>query len=105
MAQIFGIIGFMLALLALFFASEIMRRSSHRQTELETALFKATLRIQQIESRMSQVDRLATEIRHEKKRQAETLTALAGKGTLGPAADPGVSDRFTPSSQKQKQAG
>lgn len=105
MAQVFGIIGFMLALLALFFASEIMRRSSHRLTELETALFKATLRIQQMESRMTQVDRLATEIRHEKKRQAETLTALAGKGALSPTAAPVASDRFTPSSQRQKQTG
>lgn len=103
MAQIFGIIGFLLALLALFFASEIMRRASHRQTELEAALFKATMRIQQIENKMSQVDRLATEIRHEKKRQAETLTALAGKGALAPSST--TPDRFTPSSQRQKQAG
>jgi len=105
MAQIFGILGFLLALLALFFASEVMRRANHRQVQLEAALFKATTRISQIENKMAQVDRLATEIRYEKKRQAQTLTALANKGEVtSTASEMATEHRFTPSSHKQKRA-
>lgn len=113
MAQAFGILGFLFALLALFFASEVMRRANHKQAELEQALFRASTRIQQIESKMAQVDRLATEIRYERKRQAETLNALAQKGDLKTAKDAEkqateasamreAAGRFTPSSEKRR---
>ncbi len=103
MAQSIGIMGFLLALLALFFASEVMRRASHRQVELEAALFKAMARIQQIEAKMTQVDRLAAEVLYEKKRQAETIRAMANKGELKTAAhDKATTERFTPSEYKEK---
>ncbi|MCR4377274.1 MAG: hypothetical protein NUV50_04165 [Rhodospirillales bacterium] len=113
MAQTFGILGFLLALLSLFLASELMRRASHNQIKLELALFKAITRIQQIESSMAQVDRLAAEVRYEKKRQAETINALAQKGEIktasaaasSPAQNHADSDRFTPSAYKSKSAG
>lgn len=113
MAQTFGILGFLLALLSLFLASELMRRASHNQAKLELALFKAVARIQQIESSMAQVDRLAAEVRYEKKRQAETINALVQKGEIKtasaaappPAQNHADSDRFTPSAYKTKQAG
>lgn len=114
MAQTFGILGFLLALLALFFASEVMRRATHRQAALEAALFKATTRIQKIESKMVHVDRLAAEVRYEKKRQAETISALAKKGGIktDSSSTPGRelktrrersdSERFTPSTHKTR---
>lgn len=113
MVQMIAILGFLLALLALFFASEVMRRAHHRQGELELALAKANARIQKIEARMAQVDRLATEIRHEKKRQAETMTALANKTGGKPSqhahpddrADHTARERFTPSAYKTEKAG
>lgn len=109
MAQTFGILGFLLALLAMFFASEVMRRASHHHTKIEMELFKAITRIQQIEGKIAQVDRLAAEVRHEKKRQAETINALAQKGEIktgsAPAKAPAESDRFTPSEYKQKNTG
>lgn len=113
MAQTFGILGFLFALLALFFASEVMRRASHKQAALEQALFKATTRITQIEAKMSQVDRLATEIRHERKRQADTISALAKKGEIKTAQamtepmtprERADTERFTPSSHKKHSA-
>lgn len=122
MAQTFGILGFLFSLLALFFASEVLRRSNHRLNELEMALFKATTRIQKIEAKMHHVDRLAAEVRFEKKRQAETIAAMASKGeiktSLPPAPEQPVStrakgtaqeraavDRFTPAEFKQKKSG
>ena len=119
MAQTFGILGFLFSLLALFFASEVLRRSNHRQTDLELALFKATTRIQKVENKMAHVDRLATEVRYEKKRQAETINALAQKGGIktSPSAAPGAThgaspaqekatnERFTPSQYKDKKTG
>jgi hypothetical protein len=113
MAQTFGILGFLLALLALFLASEVMRRAAHNHTRLELTLFKAMTRLQQIESKMAHVDRLAAEVRYEKKRQAETINAMAQKGEIkttpeasSPAAQTRAdSDRFTPSEYKKKQAG
>lgn len=122
MAQTFGVLGFLFALLALFFASEVMRRASHKQAILEQALFKATTRIQQIENKMAQVDRLATEVRYERKRQAETINALVQKGDLKtakaaaaaaaaaaaprePAPRESAMDRFTPSSHKARRTG
>ena len=110
MTQAFGILGFLLSLLALFFASEVMRRASHRQATLELELFKVTTRVQQIEGKMAHVDRLATEIRYEKKRQAETINAMAQKGEIKTTPAPATarersdSDRFTPSTHK-RQAG
>ncbi|MFC1672704.1 hypothetical protein ACFL12_01005 [Pseudomonadota bacterium] len=100
MAQTFGILGFLFSLLALFFASEVMRRANHRQAQLEANLFKAQARIQQIEGKMHHVERLAADIRHQKKRQAETLTAMTKKGD--PKARAHKHDRFTPSSHKKK---
>lgn len=103
MAQTFGILGFLLSLLALFFASEVMRRATHRIQELETALFKASTRIQKLENGVYHVEKLAAEIRHQRKRQAETVTALAKKGEAQRAAadaEPhtGSGERFTPTS-------
>lgn len=115
MTQMIGILGFLLSLLALFFASEVMRRAQHRQQDLETALMKANARIQKIEARMSQVDRLATEIRHQRRRQTETMTALANKTGGQPSqhktphpddhADMAARERFTPSAFKTEKAG
>jgi len=98
MAQTFGILGFVLSLLALFFASEVMRRASHHQTELQAALFKAMTRIQKLENNVFHVEKLAAEIRHQRKRQAETLTSLAKKGEPQKTAHAeGSGERFTPS--------
>lgn len=117
MTQMIAILGFLLALLALFFASEVMRRANHKQSELELALVKANARLQKVEARMSQVDRLATEIRHEKKRQAETMTALANKTGGQPSQHPpapkrtvhpddrAAHERFTPSAYKTGKTG
>lgn len=133
MVQTFGILGFLFSLLALFFASEVLRRSNHRMNELEMALFKATTRIQKIEAKMHHVDRLAAEVRFEKKRQAETISAMANKGELktslppapeqpaqpvseqpaqplhaqpkGTAHERATADRFTPTEFKQKKSG
>lgn len=128
MAQIFGILGFLFSLLALFFASEVLRRSNHRMNALDLALFKATTRIQQIEAKMHHVDRLAAEVRFEKKRQAETIAAMASKGeiktslppapqqpaqpvsaqparTKGTALERETVERFTPTEFKQKKSG
>lgn len=120
MTQVFGILGFLFSLLALFFASEVLRRSNHRLSELEMALFKATTRIQKIEAKMHHVDRLAAEVRYEKKRQAETIAAMASKGELktslppapeqqtrakGTALERATAERFTPTEFKQKKSG
>lgn len=113
MVQTFGILGFLLGLLALFFASEVMRRASHRQAELEMALFKLSTRVQQIEGKITHVDRLATEIRYEKKRQAETINAMAQKGQIKTspqsaktqpttARERADTARFTPSTHKTR---
>lgn len=109
MMQTFAILGFMLALFALFFASEVMRRASHRQNELEAALFKAMTRIQKLESGVYHVEKLAAEIRHQRKRQAETITALANKGankgvSKGAAHVQGSGERFTPSTHAPKRS-
>ena len=98
MAQTFGILGFVLSLLAIFFASEVMRRAAHQQTELQAALFKAMTRIQKLESSVFHVEKLAAEIRHQRKRQADTLTALAKKGESAKVQHAeGSGERFTPS--------
>lgn len=97
MAQTFGILGFALSLLAIFFASEVMRRAVHQQNELQTALFKAITRIQKLEGSVHHVEKLAAEIRHQRKRQAETITSLAKKGEQKSDHAEGSGDRFTPS--------
>ena len=80
-----------------------MRRASHRQTELETALFKAVCRIQKLENGVYHVEKLAAEIRHQRKRQAQTITALAHKGAnKGAKHAEGSGDRFTPSTHIAK---
>ncbi|HEY9081624.1 hypothetical protein [Magnetovibrio sp.] len=105
MTQVFGILGFILSLLALFFASEVMRRASHSQSELEAALFKAMTRIQKLESNVFHVEKLAAEIRHQRKRQAETLTALAKKGEAQKTEyAEGSGERFTPSTHAAQSA-
>lgn len=102
MAQVFGILGFSLSLLAVYFASEVMRRTAHRIAELDAALFKANTRIQKMEGGIYHVEKLAAEIRHQRKRQAETITALANKGDLQRAIHAeGSGDRFTPSTHAQ----
>ena len=100
MAQTFGILGFILALLAIFFASEVMRRAAASQAEMAQALIKARHRIQKLESRMDRAERMAEGARHQKKRQAETITALANKG--GKDAQGRDHEHFTPSSHKQR---
>lgn len=109
MIQTFGILGFFLALLALYFASEVMRRASHRQAELEAALFRATTRIQKLENSVYHVEKLAADIRHQRKRQAQTITALANKGDEERAVAQksashatGSGERFTPSTHAKK---
>jgi|GEM_PF-1865284 len=97
MAQTFGILGFALSLLAIFFASEVMRRAAHQQNELQTALFKAMARIQKLEGNVFHVEKLAAEIRHQRKRQADTLTSLAKKGEQKGEHGEGSGERFTPS--------
>ena len=112
MVQTIGILGFFLSLLALFFASEVMRRASHRENELELSLFKLQSQLKQMESKMFHVEKLAAEIRYQRKRQAETLNALAQKGEDAHAAKPaastsnsGTPERFTPSEYKDKKVG
>lgn len=116
MAQTLSIIGLALSLLALYLASEVTRRSSQRFTQLEASLYKLQARLQQVESNMFHVDRLAAELRHQKKRQAETLNALAAKGEAQAAAADAAAlreagprevahDRFTPSEYKASKAG
>lgn len=117
MAQTLSIIGLALSLLALYLASEVTRRSSQRFTQLEASLYKLQARLQQVEGNMFHVDRLAAELRHQKKRQAETLNALAAKGEAQAAAPAEAAalreagprevahDRFTPSEYKASKAG
>jgi len=106
MGQIFGILGFFLSMLAIFFASEIMRRSSDRQIKLESALFKAQIQIQEIEKKMGKVNRLAEDLRHQKKRQAETITALANKSeAVKEETAKEETARFVPSEHKQAKTG
>jgi len=103
MAQAFGILGFIFALLAIFFASEVMRRAAASQAELAQALIKARQRIQRLESRMDSAERLGKTTQHQKKRQAETITAMANKGDKD--ADGRDHEHFTPSSHKERKTG
>ena len=103
MAQTFGILGFVFGLLAIFFASEVMRRSSAHQAELAMALVKARHRLQKLESRMERAERMAEGAQQQKKRQVETITALAKKGDKD--ADGRDHEHFTPSSHKARKTG
>ncbi|MCW8915737.1 MAG: hypothetical protein OQK24_07770 [Magnetovibrio sp.] len=108
MAQTLGILGFTISLLALFIASEVMRRASQRQVDLETALAKLSTRFQKIESSVFHVEKLAAEIRHQRRRQADTLTSLANKGdgkvpaTSTRSQKTGSGEQFTPSSHQEE---
>ena len=79
MMQIFGVIGFFMAVLAIFIASESMRRTSHRMLELETAFYKLSARIKNIELRMAEVEKDTGHSAAERRRQTETLLALEKK--------------------------
>lgn len=103
MAQTFGILGFVFALLAIFFASEVMRRASASQAEMAQALIKARLRIQKLEIRMDRAERMAQTAQHQKKRQAETVTALAHKSEKDVHGRD--HEHFTPSSHKVRKTG
>jgi len=112
MAQIFGVIGFFIGLLAILFASEVMRRSAEHQTKTQAELFKMQMHIKDLENKVHRVDRATTETHHQKARQAETLTALAAKGEAEtPPKAPrrthqsGSGSRFTPYSAKQHKTG
>jgi len=110
MAQTLGILGFLLALLAMFLASEVMRRAAHHQAELQAALFKTIARVQKLEGSIFHVEKLAAEIRYQRKRQAETITALAQKGealnpeTLARGHEKGSGEQFTPSTHTTTKA-
>jgi len=105
MTQTIGILGFFLALLALYLASEVMRRANHRQEILEAEVFKANARLQKLESSVFHVEKLAAEIRHQRRRQAETITALANRADAQRDATLDLpqrgGERFTPSSQNK----
>jgi len=79
MMQIFGVIGFFMAVLAIFLVSETIRRSNHRMLELETAFYKLSGRIQQLELRMAEVEKDTGHSAAERRRQTETLLALEKK--------------------------
>lgn len=114
MLQIFGIIGFLLALIAIFIASESMRRTSHRMLELETAFYKLNGRIQKLELRMAEVEKDTGHSAAERRRQTETLLALekktrterANNGAIPPTGSASIkeneqNERFTPSQYKK----
>jgi len=79
MMQIFGVIGFFMAVLAIFLASETIRRTNQRMLELETAFYKLSGRIQQLELRMAEVEKDTGHSAAERRRQTETLLALEKK--------------------------
>lgn len=109
MAQAFGIFGFFISLLGIFFASEVMRRSNERHAKVEADLFKANLRLLELEHKVSRLERMDFGVNPQKKRQAETLTSLANKKP--PAEEPrrprlgNGGGRFTPSESSYKDTG
>ncbi|MBL4692460.1 MAG: hypothetical protein JKY92_03930 [Magnetovibrio sp.] len=113
MAQAFGIFGFFISLLAIFFASEVMRRSTARQNKLDAELAKAKWQIAELEGKVRRLDRAATDLLHQRKRQAETLSSLANKGAPDePVKEaprrPRLGDgngRFTPSTSRNSGTG
>ncbi|PCI41020.1 MAG: hypothetical protein COB46_05155 [Rhodospirillaceae bacterium] len=108
MVQALGIIGFFLSFVAIFIAVETMRRSDQRQRKLETELFKANLRVQDLEHKFAKVERLVLNAHNQKKRQAETLTSMAEKAeieALQRSRSRETSKRFTPSGFKSQKTG
>ena len=116
MTQIFGILGFFMALLAIFIASELMRRTNHRMLELETAFYKLSGRIQKAEARVLEIEKGANLSPADIKRQKETLIALEKKTranradistttTSASARGNASSERYTPSEYKKKTLG
>ena len=108
MVQALGIFGFFLSLLAIFIAGETVRRSGERQTKLQAELFKASFRIQELEERVLRLDRFATSMNQQKRRQAETLTTMAEKGAVKENREPRLGNargRFTPSQDASKKTG
>ncbi|MBF0247613.1 MAG: hypothetical protein HQL36_06010 [Alphaproteobacteria bacterium] len=79
MTQVFGIIGFILALVALFVASEIMRRATHRHNELQTALVRTQKQLAGVEGKIHTLEVQLDDMDRQRKRQAETIAALAAK--------------------------
>ena len=118
MTQIFGILGFFMALLAIFIASESIRRTNHRMLELETAFYKLSGRIQKAEARVLEIEKGANLSPADIKRQKETLIALEKKTranraeresppatTSASARGNASSERYTPSEYKKKTLG
>ncbi|MBL4747866.1 MAG: hypothetical protein JKY17_03535 [Magnetovibrio sp.] len=118
MVQVFGILGFIIAFLAIILVGEFRVRTSQRLLKLEANLAKSMARIQIFEDRLLQIDRITTEIHDQKVRQSQTLTALASKGDDGvqsanssspePVRRPRRGDagnRFVPSEYKAHQSG
>jgi len=112
MTQVFGILGFFLGLLAIFLVSEFTRRSSQNQVKLEAEVFRSKMRIEELESKVLKVDRMTTEMHHQKKRQAETLTSMAHKGEVAMSEEKprkkrlsGSGARFTPSEYNHRKSG
>ncbi len=115
MVQIFGILGFFMALLAIFIASELMRRTNHRMLELETAFYKLSGRIQKAEARVLEIEKSANLTPADIKRQKETLIALEKKTRAEKVNTPATgsasarenapNDRYTPSEYKKKTLG
>lgn len=110
MVQIFGIIGFFMAILAIFIASEMMRRTNQRMHELETAFYKLNLRIQQVENRVLEVEKGVNLTAEDRKRQKETLLALEKKTRTPKTGIAGHKEneanaRYTPSQYKKKTLG
>ncbi len=100
-----------MALLAIFIASELMRRTNQRMLELETAFYKLSGRIQRVEGRVLAIEKDANTSPADIKRQKETLIALekktrANKESISTTArDKPSSDRYTPSEYKKKTLG
>ena len=79
MAQVFGIIGFILSLLALFITSEVMRRTNHRHNELQGALVRTQKQLIGIETKVRNLEVQLNDMERQRKRQAETIASLAAK--------------------------
>lgn len=100
-----------MALLAIFIASELMRRTSQRMLELETAFYKLSGRIQKVENRVLAIEKDANLSPDDIKRQKETLIALEKKTRANKEVTPTTprknssSDRYTPSEYKKKTLG
>lgn len=105
MAQIVGIIGFFMALLAIFVSSEFSRRTNQRMLAIETEFFKLSGRIMHLEQRLSEIEATPTTSAADRKRQKETLLALEKKtrNTRSSAnlTEYESAERYTPSQYKR----